>query len=205
MHFIGKQPKGSFLKVSVSLSFRDYLSIESIVGDNSSISSIGSFSEFCPIAMAVKVSSTDSILPVRIFIGQATSKLIVTADLPDVQPLTLSRSCTSFTIAGSYLVWTAASPAHEALFCRLNTLSKLITSPEVSTADDITLKGLEKRRIERGARIVTSVPSETSLVLQMPRGNLETIMPRPLVIEQVEIDVQKYELLHRTSKNTKNV
>jgi elongator complex protein 1 len=38
------------------------------------------------------------------------------------------------------------------------------------------------RRIERGARLVTSVAEGTSVVLQMPRGNLECIQPRPLTL-----------------------
>lgn len=41
------------------------------------------------------------------------------------------------------------------------------------------------RRIERGSRIVTVVHSDTKLVLQMPRGNLETIHPRALVLAAV--------------------
>lgn len=49
----------------------------------------------------------------------------------------------------------------------------------------------ETRRVERGSRIVTAVPSTMSLVLQMPRGNLETINPRPLVMKIVKQDIQR--------------
>jgi elongator complex protein 1 len=38
------------------------------------------------------------------------------------------------------------------------------------------------RSIERGARLVTAIPTTASLVLQMPRGNLETIFPRAMVV-----------------------
>jgi hypothetical protein len=38
------------------------------------------------------------------------------------------------------------------------------------------------RRIERGARLVTAVAGDTSVILQMPRGNLECIQPRPLTL-----------------------
>ena len=41
------------------------------------------------------------------------------------------------------------------------------------------------RRVERGSRIVTVVSDNTKLILQMPRGNLETIHPRALVISAV--------------------
>jgi elongator complex protein 1 len=36
--------------------------------------------------------------------------------------------------------------------------------------------------VERGARLVTATPTSLSLVLQMPRGNLETIWPRAMVV-----------------------
>lgn len=38
------------------------------------------------------------------------------------------------------------------------------------------------RSVERGARLVTAMPTRMSLVLQMPRGNLETIYPRAMVL-----------------------
>ena len=38
------------------------------------------------------------------------------------------------------------------------------------------------RRIERGGRLITAMPSNMSVVLQMPRGNLETIYPRAMVL-----------------------
>ena len=41
------------------------------------------------------------------------------------------------------------------------------------------------RRVERGSQIVTVVAHDTKLVLQMPRGNLETIHPRALVLASV--------------------
>ena len=41
------------------------------------------------------------------------------------------------------------------------------------------------RRVERGSRIVTSVADDTKLILQMPRGNLETIHPRALILSAV--------------------
>lgn len=65
--------------------------------------------------------------------------------------------------------------------------SKLTELEEDDNATD--LSGWEKRRVERGSRIVTVVPSAMSLVLQMPRGNLETVNPRPLVMEVVKKDL----------------
>lgn len=36
------------------------------------------------------------------------------------------------------------------------------------------------RRIERGSKIIVAVPKESKVILQMPRGNLECLQPRPL-------------------------
>ena len=65
------------------------------------------------------------------------------------------------------------------------------------------------RRVERGSRIVIAVPNDTKLVLQMPRGNLETIHPRALVLSAAKklldkLEYQKaFDLLrrHRISMN----
>lgn len=50
------------------------------------------------------------------------------------------------------------------------------------------------RSIERGAKIVTVVPATSALILQMPRGNLETIYPRALVLAGIRqcISDRKY-------------
>ncbi|EPS37147.1 hypothetical protein H072_9211 [Dactylellina haptotyla CBS 200.50] len=50
------------------------------------------------------------------------------------------------------------------------------------------------RSIERGAKIVTVIPSTFAVILQMPRGNLETIYPRALVLAGVRgsIDSKDY-------------
>ena len=48
------------------------------------------------------------------------------------------------------------------------------------------------RQIERGARIVCAVPADTKVVLQMPRGNLEVIWPRSLVLSATRRQLDKY-------------
>lgn len=50
------------------------------------------------------------------------------------------------------------------------------------------------RSIERGARLVTAVPSNMNVILQMPRGNLETIYPRAMVVAGIRqlIDDRNY-------------
>jgi len=46
------------------------------------------------------------------------------------------------------------------------------------------------RSIERGAKIVTVMPTTYSVVLQMPRGNLETIYPRALVVAAIRRNIE---------------
>jgi len=71
-------------------------------------------------------------------------------------------------------------------------LGSNVDDPSGLTSRLASLSGSwEKRRVERGSRIVTSVPSAMSVVLQMPRGNLETINPRPLALEVIRSDITK--------------
>jgi hypothetical protein len=46
------------------------------------------------------------------------------------------------------------------------------------------------RSIERGAKLVTVMPTTYSVVLQMPRGNLETIYPRALVLAAIRRSIE---------------
>lgn len=59
--------------------------------------------------------------------------------------------------------------------------------------ESIQDKDKSVRRIERGSRIVTAVPSDTRLILQMPRGNLETVFPRALVLSEVRRNLDSLE------------
>jgi len=58
------------------------------------------------------------------------------------------------------------------------------------------------RSIERGAKLVTAMPTNMSLVLQMPRGNLETIFPRAMVVAGIRhlIDEKRYDQAFATCR-----
>jgi elongator complex protein 1 len=99
---------------------------------------------------------------------------------PDADPQTLATNVNSFIVASGFVIFT--SSAHEANFVPFSALGSG------------HIKLWEKRRVERGSRIITAVPSTMSLVLQMPRGNLETINPRPLVMEVVRQNIDSYEI-----------
>jgi len=91
----------------------------------------------------------------------------------DASPLRVP-GCTSFLVTSSHLIYTTSQ--HLLKFVHL----------QHGTGIQIPLDEPEKdercRNVERGARVITVVPSAFSLILQMPRGNLETIYPRALVL-----------------------
>ncbi|KAG5362866.1 Elongator complex protein 1 [Yarrowia sp. B02] len=66
-------------------------------------------------------------------------------------------------------------------------VTSLISSDDTilyTTAERLHLAG-ESREIEKSSLLVSAHPSTYSVVLQAPRGNLETIHPRPLVLKRV--------------------
>lgn len=94
----------------------------------------------------------------------------------------IAVSVTSFTLTPDFLIYgTSSQYSH---YAPLPLLQRIITGDE-----ELASNQWETRRIERGALIIAACPSSMSLVLQMPRGNLETIYPRPLVLAVVRRDV----------------
>ncbi|POS88075.1 hypothetical protein EPUL_000294 [Erysiphe pulchra] len=89
----------------------------------------------------------------------------------------LARNCTSFITTDAHIIFTTAS--HFLKFIYITEIEHLEVPPEDIQDDE------RCRSIERGARIVTAVPTCLCLVLQMPRGNLETIYPRAMVLAGV--------------------
>jgi hypothetical protein len=88
----------------------------------------------------------------------------------------IESQVTSFTVCGDFLVYTTSS--HIVRFILLDDLQ-----PSRISSLDVTK--CPTRKVERGSRIVTAVASTMSLVLQMPRGNLEIIYPRPMILQVV--------------------
>ncbi|KAJ3023810.1 hypothetical protein HKX48_000944 [Thoreauomyces humboldtii] len=127
----------------------------------------------CPFVAAVKVVASDSNPAEHAFIGLSARNKLYAGDR------LISAECTSFTIHDSFLILTTFT--HTARFIRL-----------IGSVDDIRLSDDSAspfdehvRRIERGAKIVLAVPGPAALVLQMPRGNLETVYPRALILAGV--------------------
>jgi len=125
---------------------------------------------FCPTLFVVR---TDAAVP-YVAIGLAPHGPVLTPKR------VLAKEATSLTLTHTVAIWT--TPSHTAQFLPLAALSGTLQMVELG------------RRVERGSRIVTAVPSAMALVLQMPRGNLETVYPRPLVLDVIRahIDAQEY-------------
>ncbi|GAB1600612.1 putative elongator complex protein 1 [Argonauta hians] len=98
----------------------------------------------------------------------------------------LANNCTSVAVHEKFLILTTLS--HTCRFLNLKTNSKDIVpflENREHPFDEII------RRVERGSCIVTVVHKGTKLVLQMPRGNLETIHPRALLLSSIQQDLNK--------------
>ncbi|KAJ7744686.1 pol II transcription elongation factor [Mycena metata] len=153
-----------------------------------SATEIAAFPEFCFLAQKVDVHNDAAQLPSSsLYIGLGTSgKLFVTSPSTSSRPL--ASNATSFTVASGFVIF--ATSSHDATFAPLASLPALLPTDTDKDGDLPELPSTwEKRRVERGSRIVVGVSSAMSLVLQMPRGNLETINPRPLVMEVVRRDL----------------
>uniref|UniRef100_A0AAY4D1C0 Elongator complex protein 1 n=1 Tax=Denticeps clupeoides TaxID=299321 RepID=A0AAY4D1C0_9TELE len=93
----------------------------------------------------------------------------------------LASNVSSFVVYDDFLLLTTHS--HTCRCLRLSTLS--IKGLVAALSSDGGQNDETVRRVERGSRIVTVVPHDTRLILQMPRGNLETISHRALVLAQL--------------------
>ncbi|KAG5640485.1 hypothetical protein DXG03_008338, partial [Asterophora parasitica] len=150
---------------------------------------VAQFDEFSLQSQSALVGPVDAQqVPITIYVGLGSSgKLrIASGDSTHV----LATNATSFAIAPGFVIFTTT--AHEAIFAPLASLRSLLDSEDAESTPEKTEKekaDWQARRVERGSRIVVAVPSAMSLVLQMPRGNLETINPRPLVMEVVKQDI----------------
>ncbi|XP_042304851.1 elongator complex protein 1 isoform X2 [Sceloporus undulatus] len=93
----------------------------------------------------------------------------------------VASNITSFAIHDEFLLMTTHLHTCQCLSLKNMSLKALQSGlATTSVPNSETL-----RKIERGSRIVTIVPLDTKLVLQVPRGNLETIHHRALVLAQI--------------------
>ncbi|KAJ0404018.1 hypothetical protein P43SY_001412 [Pythium insidiosum] len=131
----------------------------------------------------VRVAATSTSTSAPLVLGlSATGKLSV---VDGAASRVLSVACSSFRVsreAAAVVLTTLAQ-------LRLVPLSALLAAgPSVEDAG-------ESRVIERGARLVAVLGDRARVVLELPRGNLEAVAPRLLVLVRVVRHVERLELL----------
>jgi len=125
----------------------------------------------CPVAEVIQLN--DSVIAIGL---SSTGQLFANSRR-------LISSCTSFVVTASHLIMTTSN--HLLKFVHLADVDRLEVPADEPETDE------RCRSIERGAKLVTVMPSAYSLVLQMPRGNLETIYPRALVLAAIRKNVKE--------------
>ncbi|KAF3905875.1 hypothetical protein AA313_de0208872 [Arthrobotrys entomopaga] len=100
---------------------------------------------------------------------------------------TLLNGCTSFIVTDRHIIVTTIQ----------NFLKFIAITPDIENfrvPPDEAVGNEHCRTIERGGKLVTVIPSTFAVILQMPRGNLETIYPRALVLAGIRdaIDLKDY-------------
>lgn len=115
----------------------------------------------------------------------------------------LVKNCTSFLLTPLHLIFTTTTNVlkfvhitkveGQPILHKINKL--LLITLDLEIPGDDPEVDERCRSIERGARLVTAMPTSLSLVLQMPRGNLETIWPRAMVLAGIRklIDEKNYQ------------
>ena len=99
----------------------------------------------------------------------------------------LADSISSFDVSDRYLCYATAAASHCQLkfiaTSQLWALDPLMGASEENAA--VVSAEYEPRNVERGCRIVTVLHNKPVTVLQLPRGNLEGVYPRALVLPHV--------------------
>ncbi|CUA72874.1 Elongator complex protein 1 [Rhizoctonia solani] len=145
---------------------------------NRELVKLSAFPRFCAYGEAI-VAPQGELLAGLDLSGKLVTCAMDSSARPCVQEI--SHSVNSFALVNGFLMYTTTN--HEISFIPTDSLFSNLGETERAS--------WEVRRVERGSRIVTPIPSAAGVVLQLPRGNLETINPRTLVLASVRVDVEK--------------
>lgn len=96
----------------------------------------------------------------------------------------LATGVNSLTLTPDFCIFTTT--AQRSFYAPFFSVQAILDGEAASSVKE---REWDERRVERGALVVAACPSSMSLVLQMPRGNLETVYPRPLVLAVVRRDI----------------
>lgn len=121
------------------------------------------------------------------------------ADLRSAQTVVLSSECTSFAITNSFLLFSTRSHVLKCMpiGCSESSVGPAVDTPEASVlgllssevespkATTGTTTAGAVRPVDRGSVIVCPLPKDVRVILQAPRGSIETVAPRPLLLAEV--------------------
>ncbi|KEY76028.1 killer toxin sensitivity protein IKI3 [Aspergillus fumigatus] len=98
----------------------------------------------------------------------------------------LAKNCTSFLVTQAHILFTTSQ--HLLKFVHLTKAEEMEVPADTPETDE------RCRSIERGSKLVSVMPSKFAVTLQAPRGNIETIYPRALVLAGIRnyIDRKDY-------------
>jgi elongator complex protein 1 len=98
----------------------------------------------------------------------------------------LAKNCTSFLVTQAHVLFTTSQ--HLLKFIHLTNAEEMEVPADTPETDE------RCRSIERGSKLVSVMPSKFAVTLQAPRGNIETIYPRALVLAGIRnyIDRKDY-------------
>lgn len=168
-----------------------YLTFETIDGSvnalvSNEIKNIGKFPQICYHFVTYEITIDGNTVYSNIGL-MSSGKLYINSKL-------ISQGVTSMLVTDSYLLYTTAQ--HQLKFLHLANNSNLhdenIEYLEENNDDEKNNNHDERvRAIERGSILVNSIPSKSSVILQAPRGNLETIYPRIMVLNDIRENIKK--------------
>lgn len=100
----------------------------------------------------------------------------------------LSSGVTSFKVTDNLLAATTAQSRVFFVHLGSDSLSRPLAFAQAESDERV-------RQIERGSMLVTCIPTKYSVIFQAPRGNLETIYPRIMVLTAVRLFLSRLEYM----------
>lgn len=149
--------------------------IDGSVVEVSSEGSVSALTHFPALCIDVEAVVLNGDYPETKVLGLSSSGKLYCGDVQ------LTTGVTSFKVTENLLAFTNAHA--QLFFIHLSPENLSSALSFVQTADSSTDERV--RQIERGSILVSCMPSKYSVVLQAPRGNLETICPRIMVLSAV--------------------
>jgi elongator complex protein 1 len=133
--------------------------------------------EPCPWVAAIRKHGSNGISRNdRLIIGMSTKGRLYCNDFQ------VSDLISSFSISreNDFLCFISANSGYMLHFVPLHDLFHF--DPLLGSDVNVLLHGYEPRNVERGSLLVAILSTKPSVVLQMPRGNIEVVNPRALVL-----------------------